>query len=231
MSTSEYWTRYTFLLLMGPKNIQIDALLQKTEPLDAQEDLQMKIAKATFLTVIGNNTVKVMQNRKPKEKILEKDLKWLKDLWEETWNTENNQNHQLIQLLTARRDNSESIFDFWNRLAKLATECKLDNKTATEIVNAMIVAVFTIAADDEEMVKTIWEKTLSHDQLSEHISKLHQTNRILQKVILDRPNLREVKIKQEPIGRIKDRKYGRKRERKETKDGFKKGTYMHTLRR
>ncbi len=72
MSTSEYWTRYTFLLLMGPKNIQIDELLQKTEPLDAQEDLQMKIAKATFLTVIGNKTVKVMQ----KEKILEKDLQW-----------------------------------------------------------------------------------------------------------------------------------------------------------
>ena len=44
MSTSEYWTRYTFLLLMGPKNIQIDELMQKTDPLDAQEDLQMKKA-------------------------------------------------------------------------------------------------------------------------------------------------------------------------------------------
>ncbi len=157
MSTSEYWTRYNFLLLMGPKSIQTDELMQKTDPLAAQEDLQMKIAKAPFLTVIGDKAVKIMQNRKPKEKVLDKDLKWIKDLWEETWNTDNNQNHQLIQLLTAKRENSESIFDFWNKLTKLATECKLDNKTATAIVNALIVAVFTIAVDDEEIVKTVWE--------------------------------------------------------------------------
>ena len=49
-STSEYWTRYAFLLLMCPKNIQIDELLQNTDPLDAQEGLQMKIAKAIFVT-------------------------------------------------------------------------------------------------------------------------------------------------------------------------------------
>ena len=92
---------------MGPKNIQIDELMRKTDPLDAQEDLQMKIAKATFLTAIGDKAVKIMQNRKPKDKVLDKDLKWIKDLCEETWNTDNNQNHQLIQLLTAKRENSE----------------------------------------------------------------------------------------------------------------------------
>ncbi len=94
MSTSEYWTRYTFLLLMDPKNIQIDELLEKTEPLDAQEGLQTKIAKATFVTVIGNKAVKIMQNHKPKDKILEKDHEWIKHLWEETWISDNNQNHQ-----------------------------------------------------------------------------------------------------------------------------------------
>ncbi len=220
MSTSEYWTRYNFLLLMGPKNIQIDELMQKTNPLDAQEDLQMKIAKATFLTVIRDKAVKIMQKRKPKEKVLDKDLKWIKNLWEKTWNTDNNQNHQLIQLLTVKSENSESIFDFSNKLAKLATECKLDNKTATEIVNALIVAVFTVAVDDEEIVKTVWEKTLSHDQLSEHIAKLHQTNRILQKVIPERPNSKEVKVKQEPIGRIKDRKYDKRRDKTDKKEGL-----------
>ncbi len=222
MSTSEYWRRYTFLLLMGPKKIQIDELITKAGPLEAAEDLQMKIAKATFITVIGDKTVKVMQNRQPKEMILDKELSWIKDLWEKIWNSENNQNHQLIQLLTAKRDSSESIFDFWNKLAKLATECRLDNKTATEIMNALVVAVFTIAVDDEEIVKTVWEKTLTHDQLSEHISKTHRTNRILSKVIPDRPNSREPKVKQEPIGRIKDRKH-RESGEKAKKDGFRKG--------
>ena len=104
---------------MRPKSIRIDELLRKTDHLDAQEDLQMKIAKATFLTVIGDKAVKIMQNRKPKDKVLDKDLKWIKDLWEETWNTDNDQNHQLIQLLTAKREYIESKFDFWNRLANL----------------------------------------------------------------------------------------------------------------
>ncbi len=89
---------------------------------------------------------------------------------------------------------------------KLATKCRLDNKTATEIMNALVVAVFTIALDDEENVKTVWEKTLSHDQLSEDIAKMHPTNRILSKVIPERPNSKEVKVKQEPIARVKDRK-------------------------
>ncbi len=124
---------------------------------------------------------------------------------------------------TEKREHNESIFDFWNKLAKLATECKLDNKTATEIVNALIVAVFTIAVGDEEIVITVWEKTMSHDQLSEHIAKLHQTNQNLQKVIPDRPNSKDVKVKQEPIGRIKDRKYDKRREKVEKKEGFKKG--------
>ena len=119
MSTSEYWTRYTFLLLMGPNNIQIDELMQKTDPLDSQEDLQMKIAKATFLRVIEDKAVKKLQNRKPKDMVLDKDLKLIKNLWD----TDNNQNHQFIQLLTAKREYNESIFDFWNKLVKLATEC------------------------------------------------------------------------------------------------------------
>ena len=87
----------------------------------------------------------------------------------------------------------------------------------------MIVAVFTIAVDDEDIVKTVWEKTLTHDQLSEHIAKSHQTNRILQKVIPDRPNSNDSMIKQEPIGRIKDRKNERKRDKADKREGFKKG--------
>ena len=107
MSTSEYWRRYTFLLLMGPKNIQIDVLIVKVGPLDAQKDLQMNIAKATLITIIGDKTVKIMQNRRPKEMILDKELNWIKNLWEEISNSENIRNHQLIQLLTGKRDKSE----------------------------------------------------------------------------------------------------------------------------
>ncbi len=122
MSTPEYWTRYTFLLLMGPENIQIEELLQITDPLDGQENLQRKIAKAKFVTVLEDKAVKIMQNRKPEDKVLEKDLKCIEQLWEETRNTDNNQNHQLIQLLIAKREFSESISDFWNQLGKLATK-------------------------------------------------------------------------------------------------------------
>ena len=54
MSTSEYWTRYTLLPFMGPTNFKIDELLLKTDPLDAQESLQVKNAEATFVTALGD---------------------------------------------------------------------------------------------------------------------------------------------------------------------------------
>ncbi len=60
---------------------------------------------------------------------------------------------------------------------------------------------------------------MSHNQLSENNAKLHQTNRILPKVIPERSSLEEVKGKQEPIGRFKDRKD----EKTSKKEGFKKG--------
>ena len=44
VSTTEYWTRFTIVLLIGSKNIQIDELLAKTEELDNAEKLHVKTA-------------------------------------------------------------------------------------------------------------------------------------------------------------------------------------------
>ncbi len=126
MSTSEYWTRFTFVLLMGSKNIQIEDLLSNTEELSEAEKLHMKSAKATFLTVVGEKTLEILKN--PKEKVLEKDLKWIKTQWEQIWNESANQNHHLVKILKAKREKSELVFKLWNKLTKLATDCKLDTK-------------------------------------------------------------------------------------------------------
>ena len=171
MSTTEYWTRFTFVLLMGSKNIQIDELLAKTEELDNTEKLHMKIAKATFITLIGKKTVEILQNRNPKDKVLEKDLKWIKANWEEIWNETANQNHMLVKLLKVKRERRESVLDFWNKLTKMTAECKLDDKSSAEIISALIVAVFTVSVEDEEIVKAVWEKSMKPQELSDHIAK------------------------------------------------------------
>ena len=67
--------------------------------MDNTEKLYMKIAKATFRTLIGKKTVKILQNRIPNDKVSEKDLKWNKTNWEEIWNETANQNHLLVKLL------------------------------------------------------------------------------------------------------------------------------------
>ncbi len=88
MSTSEYWTRFTFVLLMGSKNIQIDQLLLKAvSDLTENEKLHLMIAKATFLSTIGERTIETLQNRNPKDKLLEEDQNWLKTKWEEICGT------------------------------------------------------------------------------------------------------------------------------------------------
>ena len=203
MSTSEYWTRFTFVLLMGNKNIQIDQLLLKeTADLTDSDKLHLMIAKATFLSTIGERTIEAMQNQCPKDKILEKDLKWIKAKWEEIWNETANQNHQLIRLLKVKREDDETVFDFWNKFTRLAADCGLENKTAPDIISALIVAVFTISVNDEDIVKAVWEKSLKHDELSQHIVKVHKTSQILSQVTVEK-----LKVKQEPIGRIKQRQH------------------------
>ena len=55
-------------------------------------------------------------------------LKWLKAKWEDIWNEAANQNHQLIRLLTVKREENETVFNFWNKLTRLAAECGLEKK-------------------------------------------------------------------------------------------------------
>ena len=200
MSTAEYWRKFTFVMLMTNKNIQIDELLTKEEALTETEQLHMKIAKATFLTLIGDRTVAAMKNQNPKDDVLDQELKWIKAKWEEIWSATTNQNHLLIRLLKAKREETETIFDYWNKLTRLSTECKLDTKTPAEIISALIVAKFTVSVNDEEMVKTVWEKSLKYKELSKHMAKLHQTNQIMHQVTSE-----TITIKQEPIGRVRDR--------------------------
>ncbi len=201
MSTTENWTRFTFVMLMGTKNIQIDELLEKQQAdLTDADKLHLQIAKATFITTLGDRTIDAIKNQTPKDAVLQQDLKWIKHKWESNWNEVNNQNHLLIRLLKAKRGKRESIFDYWNRLTRISTECKLDSKSTAEIISALIVAMFTVSVNDEERVKAVWEKSLKHDELSKHIAKLHQTNQILHQVSVE-----PVQIKQEPMGRVRDR--------------------------
>ena len=63
MSTTENWTRFTFVMLMGTKNIQIDELPEKEhEDLSDTYKLHLRIAKATFLTTLGDRTISAIKN-------------------------------------------------------------------------------------------------------------------------------------------------------------------------
>ncbi len=68
--------------------------------------------ESLVVTVIEDKAMKIMQNRKPEDRYTQRfkvDQKSSEDTI---------QNHQLIQLSTAKRDSGESIFNFWNELAK-----------------------------------------------------------------------------------------------------------------
>ena len=169
MSTTKQWTRFTFVLLKESKNIQTDNLFSKTERLDNNEKLQMKLAKATFMTLIGGKTVEILH---PKDKVSVKNLKWTKTNWEKIWKETANENHQLVQLLKAKREQGESVLDFSNELTRLTTDCKLD----TDVISALIIAVFAVSVEDEEIVKAVEEKLMKHKELSEKIAKFHKTN-------------------------------------------------------
>ena len=78
----------------------------------------------------------------------------MKEKCEEIWNEAANQNHQLIRLLTVERDEKETVFNFWNKIATLAADCVLEDKTAAEIISALIVAVFKVSVSDQETTRS-----------------------------------------------------------------------------
>ena len=162
MSTKEYWGKLNFAMLLHPSKIQVNELMAKQSTagttLNAEELLNIKACKASFIMAVGDQTLKEIQARNPKEEVLEKDLKWTKEKWDEIWKTGQVQNQNFVKIMQAKKENSESVMQFWTRLSGLVAKCKLETIQTAEIENALQVAGFTNEVGDTEMVKSIWEK-------------------------------------------------------------------------
>ena len=83
-STADYWEKFTISMTLHQKNIDIDAILAKEAAnLSDEEKTHLKIARAAFLNSLGDVAVKAIKAKNPKVKTAEKDLKWIKNQWEE----------------------------------------------------------------------------------------------------------------------------------------------------
>ncbi len=80
----------------------------------------------------------------------------------------------------------------------MAAKCGLDSMSTTEIENAIQVDSFTIGVNDEEMVKTIWEKKLNFSKLDKVVKDLQEVRQILQQN-------QKIMVKQQPKGRKKEK--------------------------
>ena len=159
------------------------------------------------MMAIGDKAVKELQARNSKDDIFDKDLKWIKEKWEEAWKASNFISQSFVKTMQATREKSETMHQFWTRIAGLVAKIKIDSMTTTEMENALQVATFTVGVNDDEMVKMIWEKKLSFTELDKAIKDSNEARQILQQN-------QKVTVKQEPIGRIKREKKTEKKERK-----------------
>ena len=181
-STKEYWNKYIFAMLLHPSKIQVDKLLQKQSDnatsLSEEEILNLQICKASFMISIGDQAVKEIQARNPKEDVFDKDLGWIKKKWQETWKSSEYQNQHFVKVMQAKREKSETLYQFWTRLSGLAVKCGIESLSKTAIENALQVGSFTVGVNDEEIVKSIWEKKPSFAELDKVIKRFtrSQTN-------------------------------------------------------
>ena len=119
--------------------------------------------------------------------------------------SENVQYQNFVKVMQAKKENTESMFQFWNRLSGLVAKCNIEALEKTEIENALQVAGFTNGIDDMEMVKLIWEKKMSYAELNKLIKDNQEAKQILQQ---QQP---KVKVKQAPIGQVrKSQKHSKK---------------------
>ena len=150
-------------MLLHPSKIQVDKLLRKqsedTKSLSEEETLNLQICKASFMMSIGDQAVKEIQARNPKDDVFDKDLGWIKEKFQEAWKSCENQNQNFVKVMQAKREKSETLYQFWTRLSGLAVKCGIESLRKTEIEKALQVASFTIGVNDEKIAKSIWEKS------------------------------------------------------------------------
>ena len=131
---------------------------------------------------------------------LRKNLKWLKGNWEETWNKTDVQNRNFVGVIQARKEISESMLQFWTRVSRLVAKCNIDTLEKGDIENALQVASFTNGVEDVEIVKSNWEKKMMFDELDKLIKDTQEPKQI------HKQQQPVFKIKQEPIGQIRESK-------------------------
>ncbi len=152
----------------------------------------------------------------PKEKILDLTVALLKKKCEDTWVSNDAQNHNFVKLIRPNRRNGESVYQYWNRMVQATAECKIGSLQPQEVENALTVAAFTAGVNDEETVKAIWEKKMVYKDLATHVKQLNQTQQILQQVknTAEDTDAKDTKVKQEPIGLVKKTKDGKNKSRR-----------------
>ncbi len=121
--------------------------------------------------------------------------------------------------MQAKKENSESVMQFWTRLSGMVAKCKLETMQSAEIENALQVAGFTNGVGDTEMVKSIWEKKMTFEELDKLIKDNNEAKQILKQ---QQPI---VQVKQEPIGEVRKQEDGKehKSQKKSVSDVEKNG--------
>ncbi len=153
-SIADYWEKFTISMTLHQKNIDIDAILAKeTVDLSDEEKSHLKIARVAFLNSLGDSAVKVIKAKNPKVETAEKDLKWIKDQWEEIWKIEDSKSQKFVKLFQAKREKSETVQKFWSRITELIASCKVEDISSAEVENSLALAMFTVGVDDPEWVK------------------------------------------------------------------------------
>ena len=206
-STKEYWNKHKFAILLHPSKIQVGKLLQKQSDdatsLSEKETLNLQICKASSMMSIGYQAVKEIQARNHKEDVFDKDQGKMAGNMEVQRTSKQNS----VKVMQAKREKSETLYQFWTRLSRLAVKCGIESLSNTEIENALQVASFTIGVKDEEIVKLILEKKLSFAELDKVIKDSQEATEIMKQN-------QKVVIEQESIGRVKKEKLQEKKLRK-----------------
>ena len=156
-------------MLLHPKKLHVHQLLSKqragTPALTTEETLNLQTCEATFLMSIGNQAVKEIQARHPKDDFFNKDLVWIKEKWQESRKSSEFQNQNFVEVMQAEKENLKTIYHIRTKFSGLPVKCDIDSMSKSEIEHAIQASSFTIGVKADEVVKSIGEKKLSLDKV------------------------------------------------------------------
>ncbi len=116
-STEDYWHRFQYSIIWTIKTKPDDLLKKQSQATATDATFSVsddeKVYPEILKEALGEETVFEIQQRNPKHKVYQQEIKWIKERWEECFKTNKNVTENLVRLWNGTKSKYTTVLQHW----------------------------------------------------------------------------------------------------------------------